>query len=248
MKNYEIDIYKISDSISDSSQIIDSKLKSIINQPIYKKILYKFSKNKQMQELEDVSTFFKNKNEELKKHKEELVNLREILTDENSNLEHEIVNFKNHNDYDKELLIQLETKLIINNEILMNEIPMLLEMIDVVINKLAKTLPFIERTIKQRLTINGSLKTLQLVIEKTIELENFSKKLEKENSETIKRMVTSSNELIVNSIDIDYYKDMQKRNEELAKLFAESKEKYYDKINKLEQELSNIINLKNKEK
>lgn len=248
MKNYEIDIYKISDSISDSSQIIDSKLKSIINQPIYKKILYKFSKNKQMQELEDVSTFFKNKNEELKKHKEELVNLREILTDENSNLEHEIVNFKNHNDYDKELLIQLETKLIINNEILMNEIPMLLEMIDVVINKLAKTLPFIERTIKQRLTINGSLKTLQLVIEKTIELENFSKKLEKENSETIKRMVTSSNELIVNSIDIDYYKDMQKRNGELAKLFAESKEKYYDKINKLEQELSNIINLKNKEK
>ena len=239
--NFKEDIYGISTKIEDFSKEIDKKLVSIVEKPLYKKILFKFSKNRQLKELENVFDFFKGKTEELHSCKNELLNLKDILENENKSLDKEMKRLKRQKQPDKEILVQIETKLVINSEILMNEIPILIDMIEVILTKLAKTLPFIERTIKQRLVVNGSLKTLQFVIKKTIELEEYSKSLEKENSQMIKKMVTSSNEMIVNSIDINYYKDMKKRNEELAKLFMNSKAKYHKKMEQMEKELSGII-------
>ena len=194
-----------------------------------------------MKELESVFEYFKTKKSELYEHRENLINLEMELQNENKELEKHIKILKNKKDKDVELLVQLETKLVTNTEILMNEIPILTEMVENILTKLEKTLPFIERTIKQRLTINTTLKTLQFVIEKTIELEEYSKKLEIENSKTIKRMVTTSTEMIINSIDIEYYKDMKKRNKELTKLFETSKKKYINKMVKMEKELTSII-------
>jgi len=239
--NTKLDIYSLSENINSSSKDIDKHLERIVKQPLYKKILYKFSKNSQLKELESVFEYFKTKKAELYTHREELKNLGDVLLNENKELEKHIKILKTKEDKDMELLVQLETKLVTNTEILMNEIPVLTELLENILNKLEKTLPFIERTIKQRLTINTTLKTLQFVIEKTIELEEYSKKLEVENSKTIKRMVTTSTEMIVNSIDIDYYKDMKKRNEELTKLFETSKKKYMNKMTKMEKELSEII-------
>jgi len=194
-----------------------------------------------LKELESVFEYFKTKKSELYEHRENLINLEMELQNENKELEKHIKILKNKKDKDVELLVQLETKLVTNTEILMNEIPILTEMVENILTKLEKTLPFIERTIKQRLTINTTLKTLQFVIEKTIELEEYSKKLEIENSKTIKRMVTTSTEMIINSIDIEYYKDMKKRNKELTKLFETSKKKYMNKMSKMEKELASII-------
>ena len=244
----EIDIYKLSDEITTSSKDIDKHLEKIINVPFYKKIMFKFSKNKQLRELEEAFNYFENKKNQLYVHKEEIKNLESILLQENKQLEKHIAKLKNKKDADVELLVQLETKMVVNSEILMNEIPILNEMISNILNKLEKTLPFIERTVKQRLTINTTLKTLQYVIEKTIELEEYSKQLEIQNSKTIKRMVSTSTEMIVNSIDIEYYKNMKKRNEELTKLFETSKKKYAEKMAKMEKELTSIIdNTKAKE-
>jgi len=236
-----IDIYEISDKIQNSSKLIDKKIDDIINIPFYKKIIYRFSKNRQLKELEEAFEFFKLKKDELYGHKNALKELEVVLRNENRELEKHIKRIKSRKNQDTELLVQLETKLVINTEILTNEIPIINDMIENILVKLEKTLPFIERTIKQRLTINTALKTLQFVIEKTIELEEYSKKLERENSQTIKKMVTQSTEMIINSIDIDYYKDMRKRNEELQKLFETSKRKYYKKLERLEKELTGII-------
>jgi len=237
----KLDIYTLSENINSSSRDIDKHLERIVKQPLYKKIIFKFSKNSQLKELESVFEYFKNKKNELYTHREELKNLELELLNENKELEKHIKILKAKKNKDIELLVQLETKLVTNSEILMNEIPVLTELLENILTKLEKTLPFIERTIKQRLTINTTLKTLQFVIEKTIELEEYSKKLEIENSKTIKRMVTTSTEMIINSIDVDYYKDMKKRNEELSKLFETSKKKYINKMTKMEKELSGII-------
>ena len=240
----KLDIYALSENINNSSRDIDKHLERIVKQPFYKRIIFRFSKNSQLKELEDVFEYFKTKKTDLYTHREELKNLEIELLNENKELEKHIELLKSKKDKDIELLVQLETKLVTNTEILMNEVPVLTELLENILTKLEKTLPFIERTIKQRLTINTTLKTLQFVIEKTIELEDYSKKLEIENSKTIKRMVTTSTEMIVNSIDIDYYKDMKKRNKELTELFETSKKKYIEKMIKMEKELSNIIDNK----
>jgi len=239
--NTNLDIYTLSENINNSSRDIDKHLERIVKQPLFKKILFRFSKNSQLKELESVFEYFKTKKSDLYTHREELKNLGTELLNENKELGKHIKLLKSKKDKDIELLVQLETKFVTNTEILMNEIPVLTELLENILTKLEKTLPFIERTIKQRLTINTTLKTLQFVIEKTIELEEYSKKLEIENSKTIKRMVTTSTEIIVNSIDVDYYKDMKKRNEELVKLFETSKKKYMNKMTKMEKELSSII-------
>jgi len=237
----KLDIYSLSENINSSSKDIDKHLEKIVKIPFYKKILFKISKNSQLKELESVFEYFKTKKAELYEHRENLINLKMELQNENKELEKHIKILKNKKNKDVELLVQLETKLVTNTEILMNEIPILSEMVENILTKLEKTLPFIERTIKQRLTINTTLKTLQFVIEKTIELEEYSKKLEIENSKTIKRMISTSTEMIVNSIDIEYYKDMKKRNKELTKLFETSKKKYMNKMLKMEKELTSII-------
>ena len=239
----KLDIYSLSENINSTSKDIDKHLEKIVKIPFYKKILFKLSKNSQLKELETAFDYFKMKKAELYEHRENLLNLEMELQNENKELEKHIKILKNKKNKDIELLVQLETKLVTNTEILMNEIPILTELVENILTKLEKTLPFIERTIKQRLTINTTLKTLQFVIEKTIELEEYSKKLEIENSKTIKKMVSTSTEMIINSIDIEYYKDMKKRNEELTKLFETSKKKYMNKMAKMEKELTDIIEI-----
>jgi len=239
----KLDIYSLSENINSTSKDIDKHLEKIVKIPFYKKILFKLSKNSQLKELETAFDYFKMKKAELYEHRENLLNLKMELQNENKELEKHIKILKNKKNKDIELLVQLETKLVTNTEILMNEIPILTELVENILTKLEKTLPFIERTIKQRLTINTTLKTLQFVIEKTIELEEYSKKLEIENSKTIKKMVSTSTEMIINSIDIEYYKDMKKRNEELTKLFETSKKKYMNKMAKMEKELTDIIEI-----
>ena len=238
----EFDIYKISEKIQSSSKDIDKQLHNIVERPLIKKVVYFFNKNKQLQDLEDAFEFFNGKKDELFTRKEELKNLGTMLLSENTKLEEQISKLKSSEENDVELLVQMETKLVVNKEILMNEVPILLDMIENILVKLEKTLPFIERTIKQRLVVNGSLKTLNYVIKKTIELEEYSKTLEKENSKAIKSLVSESTEMIINSIDVDYYKDMKERNKELTSLFKTSKEKYYNKLNQMEKELTEIIN------
>lgn len=237
----KLDIYEISEKIQFSSKDIDKKLRNIIERPLIKKVIFFFNKNKQLQDLEDTFEFFNDKKDELFTRKEELKNLKNVLLSENIKLEEQITKLKSSENKDVELLVQVETKLVVNTEILTNEIPILLDMIENILVKLEKTLPFIERTIKQRLIVNGSLKTLNYVIKKTIELEEYSKSLEKQNSKEIKKLVSESTELIINSIDVDYYKNMKQRNKELTDLFRTSKEKYFNRLKQVEKELSEII-------
>ena len=235
------DLYEISKIIQTTTGDIDKRIDSFIKPSFMKRILRVINKNNELKQLETAMDFFVVKKSELIQYRNDLKVLNVELNEENKNLEKEIKKMKRLKDPDKEILIQMETKLVINHEMQINEIPILIELIENILVKLEKTLPFIERTIKQRLSINTSLKTLKFVIEKTVELENYSKKLEKENSKEIKNLVTSSTDLLINSIDVDYYKDMHKRNRELNKLFNDSKDKYNKKLIKLEKELSSII-------
>lgn len=240
----KIDIYSISEGVKNIGGDIDIKLGKIVNVPLHKKFLYLFSKNKQLKELEDVFDYFKEKNGDLSNHLVELSELERFLNEENITLKQTIdtIKSKPKEEQDIEILVQAESKLLVNKEMLLNEIPITRELVENIVVKLEKTMPFLERIIKQKLIINGTLKTLNFVIKKIIELEDYSKKLEKENSKEIKSLIESSTKTIVNSIDVEYYKDMNKRNKELKDLFSKSKQEYFDRLQSMEKELSSIIN------
>ena len=239
----KLDIYAISNNVKNVGNEIDVKLSKIVNIPLHKKFIYLFSKDKQLAEIENAFNYFREKQSGLSNHLTELNELEKFLNEENVSLKQTIDSIKSKpkEEQDIEILVQVESKLLINKEMLLNEIPITKELIETIIIKLEKTMPFLERIIKQKLIINGSLKTLNFVIKKIIELENYSKKLEKENSKEIKSLIESSSNTIINSIDIEYYKDMNKRNQELRELFAKSKQEYFDKLQRMEKDLSELV-------
>jgi hypothetical protein len=163
------------------------------------------------------------------------------LEEENNKISVEIEKLKQKDKKDMEILVQLESKYVVNKEFLENQIPIVTDLISNTLIKLEKSLPFLEQTLHNQLSINVAVKALSIVIDDVIALENFSKQLEKENMALIDKLVTNSTEKIINSIDIEYYKGMKERNQQLRNKFNEAKTRYFNKLSELEVELAGII-------
>jgi len=235
----KIDIYEISSGINSLVKDVNGTLEKITNKPLHKKIFYKFFPKSEFKELQEAVEILKVKKNKLYEYKESLKILKLNLENENSKIDNEIKKLKEKNG-DIEIIVQLESKYVVNKEFIENQIPIINELISNTLIKLEKSLPFLEQTIQNQLAINVAIKSLSIIIDDIITLENYSKKLEKENSELINKLVTSSTEKIINSIDIDYYKNMKERNKQLRNKFAKAKENYFKKLMELEKELINI--------
>jgi hypothetical protein len=230
--------YEISTQINSTVQNVDNVLERIVKKPKYKKIIYKIFPKSEIAQIEEAILVLKERKVEMYQQKQILQQLENDLKIENQKI---LETLENEN-LDLELVTQLKSKQIINQELL-NQIPILFDLIRTNIIKLEKSLPFLEKTLKDQNTIKVTLKSLQLLVQNVIELENYSKKLEKENHKLLKEMVTNTTDMIVNSIDIEYYKDMKKRNEELSKTFQKAKQNYLEKLQKLENELDGILKI-----
>jgi hypothetical protein len=231
---------QLSTEIEKTAQYININLDKIVHRPIIKKIMYKLMPKNEFKDLEIALTYLYQKRNDLIKHNQVLEKLNNDLKIENNKIQEQINKIESNENIDIELLVNLRTKYVENSELLTNQIPILIELIGTTLTKLEKALPFIERTIKNRLTINTSLKSLNLLIDNIIELENYSKNLEKQNAKIIDELVLDSTQKIINSVDIEYHKQMKKRNEELKRKYSNAKKIYFEKLEQLNEELKGI--------
>jgi len=170
---------KLSTEIEKTVQDINLNLDKIVHRPLIKRIIYKVFPKNEFKDLEIALSYLYEKRNYLTKYLQILEKLNVELEEENKELQKQIDKIESSPNIDIELLVNLRTKFVENSELLTNQIPILIELIGTTLTKLEKALPFIERTIKNRLTINTSLKALNLLIDNVIELENYSKELEK---------------------------------------------------------------------
>jgi len=238
-----MEFMQLSTEIEKTAQDINLNLDKIVNRPLLKKIVYKIMPKNEYKDLEIALKYLYEKRNNLIRHHQVLEKLNLELDQENQKIQIQIDKIESKSNIDMELLVNLRTKYVENSELLSNQIPILMELIETTLTKLEKALPFIERTIKNRLTINTSLRALNLLIDNVIELEEYSKKLEKQNAKIIDELVTESTKKIINSVDIEYHKQMKKRNEELRKKYSDAKKVYFEKLELLNEELKGIQNV-----
>ena len=231
---------KLSTEIEKTAQDINLNLDKIVHRPLIKRIAYKIFPKNEFRDLEVALSYLYQKRNDLIGHQQILEQLNVELNQENQKIQEQIDKIESSPNIDIELLVNLRTKFVENSELLTNQIPILIELIGTTLTKLEKALPFIERTIKNRLTINTSLKALNLLIDNVIELENYSKKLEKQNAKIIDALVTDSTQKIINSVDIEYHKQMKQRNIELKKKYSDAKKLYFEKLENLNEELKGM--------
>ena len=233
--------YLIQENVEKTTNEIKFELDKIVKRPLIKKIYYKIFPQNEIKEFEIAFNYLKEKQQELFQYQLLLKELFNQLQKENDELIAKINELKQNKDKESlEKIVQLKMQYITNKEMIVNQIPVIDEMINSFLLKLEKALPHMESAIKKRIMINTSLKALSMLIDNVIELEKFAKDLEKQNSKVIEELVINSTEKIINSIDIEYYKNMKKRNEKLFKLYQESKEKYMEKLIELNNELDEI--------
>jgi hypothetical protein len=231
--------YELQENVKQTTEDIKFQLDKIVKRPLIKKIFYKMFPKNEIKEFEIAFDYLKTKQFELIKFKEILNKLYDELVNENEELLKRISELEKDKSNIEEIT-QLKMRYITNMELIKNQIPIVDEMIETFVSKLEKALPHMEATIKKRLMINTTLKSLSLLIDNVIELENYAKELEKQNVSMIEKLVSESTEKIINSIDIEYYKNMNERNKKLQNLYNESKEKYYKKLEELNSELDKI--------
>jgi len=231
---------KLSTEIEKTAQDINLNLDKIVHRTLIKKLAYKIFPKNEFKDLEVALSYLYQKRNDLIGHQQILEQLNVELKQENHKIQEQIDKIESNPNVDMELLVNLRTKFVENSELLTNQIPILIELIGTTLTKLEKALPFIERTIKNRLTINTSLKALNLLIDNVIELEVYSKKLEKQNAKIIDALVTDSTQKIINSVDIEYHKQMKQRNIELKKKYSDAKKLYFEKLENLNEELKGM--------
>jgi len=231
---------KLSTEIEKTAQDINLNLDKIVHRPLIKRIAYKIFPKNEFRDLEVALSYLYQKRNDLIGHQQILEQLNVELNQENQKIQEQIDKIESSPNIDIELLVNLRTKFVENSELLTNQIPILIELIGTTLTKLEKALPFIERTIKNRLTINTSLKALNLLIDNVIDLENYSKKLEKQNAKIIDALVADSTQKIINSVDIEYHKQMKQRNIELKKKYSDAKKLYFEKLENLNEELKGM--------
>ena len=237
--------YEIQENVEKTTEEIRLRLDKIVKRPFYKKLYYKVFPTSEIKEFQIAFDYLTNKKNELIQSRILINKLYDNLIKENEELIKEIKRFDKEKDIEN--ATQLRMKFTTNQEMIVNQIPIVIDMIDTFIGKLEKALPHMESTIKKRLIVNTTLKSLSMLIDSVIEMENFSKELEKQNTMLIKKMVSETNKKVIGSVDVDYYKDMRKRNEELQKIYTEAKQEYFKKLNELNTELKKIERMKNDE-
>jgi len=237
--------YTISDNLTDISENINKNLERLTKKSFVKKIIHKFFPQSSIAEIEVVYKELEEKEKilkeffiELNKMKEQikienekiLLNKKELeeklktaKEDKNTNLEVELL----------EIIVTLESKLANNNELVINQLPVLTNLINTFLSKVNKTLPFLKMTLQNQLKVNSAIKTLTILIESVEELENFSKELERQNSKIIYGLIENVNKRMAKNIDIEYYKDTQRRNSEFKAKYEKSMNEYLSKLNEL---------------
>ena len=233
------EFYAIQTGVEKTTADIKSKMDKIVNKSIFKKIYYKIFPKTEFQEFQMAFEYLLDKKNEMYSYKNTLEKMNSELKKENEELEKTILELEK-TDEDKETIVQMRGRLVTNAEMIMNQIPITIDMIDTFLNKLEKTLPHMETTIKKRIMINTSLKALALLIDNVIELEEYSKSLEKQNISMIDELVGTTTEKIINSVDIEHYKLINERNKSMKTKYDKMKMDYFSKLDKLDKELYGI--------
>ena len=243
--------YTISDNLTDISENINKNLEKLTKKSFVKKIIHKFFPQSSIVEIEVVYKELEEKEKILKESFIELNKMKEQIKIENEKilfylkeLEEKLKIAREDKDTNLEvelleIIVTFESKLANNNELVINQLPVLTNLINTFLSKVNKTLPFLKMTLQNQLKVNSAIKTLTILIESVEELEKFSKELERQNSKIIYGLIENVNKKMAKNIDIEYYKDTQRRNSEFKVKYEKSMNEYLSKLNELKSVLHN---------
>jgi len=243
--------YTISDNLTDISENINKNLEKLTKKSFVKKIIHKFFPQSSIVEIEVVYKELEEKEKILKESFIELNKMKEQIKIENEKilfylkeLEEKLKIAREDKDTNLEvelleIIVTFESKLANNNELVINQLPVLTNLINTFLSKVNKTLPFLKMTLQNQLKVNSAIKTLTILIESVEELEKFSKELERQNSKIIYGLIENVNKRMAKNIDIEYYKDTQRRNSEFKVKYEKSMNEYLSKLNELKSVLHN---------
>jgi len=252
MGNVEDKFFEISGNLGDLSENINSSLEKLTKRSIFKKIYQKFVPSSSLAELENVYEDLEEKEKKLREYHSQLLTIKETLENENVEIDKNIVIYKtkmqecanNGDDMGEtgflEVLVSLESKKVNNTELITNQIPVLTDMIRTFLGKISKTLPFLKMTLRNQIEVSSALKTLSILIESVQELEKFSMDLEKANSAAINSLTKKVHAQIVKGVDVEYYKEIGKRNAQHKREYEENKLEYKKKLQEMDKALSEI--------
>lgn len=136
----------------------------------------------------------------------------------------------------------------ITKEMIYNNINIIMELMEGLHHKIAKTLPIIKNTLNNSLNIVGTINSIRDAVEMMNTLENLSNEINQKSTKNIQELIINTTKSLSDGTDIEFYKESAKRNEEFNKTLLEARKKHiaktvqnYEDLRKIGVDVSNQI-------
>jgi hypothetical protein len=127
-------------------------------------------------------------------------------------------------DMSNQVMLQKER----TTDMIHNQLNFILEMMGTLYQKLSKTLPVIKNTLNDSLTIAGTINTMRDSITMMNSLEDLSNNIQRSSTENIQKLIIESTKSLSGGVDMEFFKNSAKRNEEYHKTLNKVRGEYLE--------------------
>jgi len=114
----------------------------------------------------------------------------------------------------------------ISKEMIYNQLNFIITMMENLMIKISKTLPTLKNSLSNSLNIVGTINSIKDAVEMMNTLEDLSNEITRTSTNNIQNLIVGVTKSLNDGIDIDFYKESAKRNEEFNNTLTQAKIQY----------------------